>query len=76
MLGLRSGGVDLDQILRSHGVDLLAQHAGTVDALTNEGLVLQEGPLLRLTDKGFLLCDEITERLLLPVPAGTPVPAT
>jgi len=64
MLGLRSDGIDLHRLHAEHGVDLLSQHSSLIDRLLAEQLVVVEPNVLRLTDKGYLLCDEISERLL------------
>lgn len=64
MLGLRSDGIDLHRLHAEHGVDLLSRHGPFIDQLLAEQLVVVEPNVLRLTDKGFLLCDEISGRLL------------
>lgn len=68
MLGLRSGGVDLDDVRKKFEVDLLGSQTSALKALVDEHLAVVVGSKLRLTEKGFLLCDEITQRLLA-VPA-------
>jgi len=65
MLGLRSDGIDLRRLHADHGVDLLSGQKSLIDQLQAEQLVSLEKNILRLTDKGFLLCDEISERLLV-----------
>jgi oxygen-independent coproporphyrinogen-3 oxidase len=64
MLGLRSDGIDLGRLRAHHGVDLLAGSALTIEQMVGERLALLEGERLRLTDKGYLLCDAISARLL------------
>lgn len=64
MLGLRSRGIDLDQIKSRFDIDLFGSRRSVVEALLMEHLAVIEDSALRLTDKGFLLCDEITQRLL------------
>lgn len=64
MLGLRSGGIDVRRLHAEHGVDIISQHGSLLDQLLAEQLVIVDPNVLRLTDKGFLLCDEISERLL------------
>lgn len=63
-LGLRSSGIDLARLRRDFGYDLQAQQGGTVQWLLEEQMVLLNRDTLRLTTKGFLLCDEICGRLL------------
>ncbi len=65
MLGLRSGGIDLHRVRSEYDVDLLSIQKPLIDQLQAEQLVSLEKSILRLTDKGFLLCDEISERLLV-----------
>jgi oxygen-independent coproporphyrinogen-3 oxidase len=64
MLGLRSGGVDLTRLKEEFGVDLPEMSGPVMIGLVEEGLAVVEPRSFRLTDKGFLLCDEITQRLL------------
>ena len=74
MLGLRSAGIDLPGLAVDFGVDLTALEGPMIGHLLRDGLAeLVEDRLLRLTDKGFLLCDEIARRLLSNV---HPVPVT
>jgi oxygen-independent coproporphyrinogen-3 oxidase len=63
-LGLRSSGVDLSELRRDLGYDLKTKQAGTVQRLLEGQMALLDGDALRLTPKGFLLCDEICGRLL------------
>ncbi len=63
-LGLRSDGVDLDLLEQSFGPGFERSSAGLIAGLVGEGLVVQEGRKLRLTQRGFPLCDEIALRLL------------
>ena len=71
MLGLRSGGVDIARLREEFGVDLPEMCGSVLSGLVEEGLATVESQTLRLTDKGFLLCDEITQRLL----SGVQLPA-
>ena len=65
MLGMRSGGIDLPKLLAEYGVDLLRSESAIIEQLLGDGLAEMAGEqLLRLTDKGFLLCDEISRLLL------------
>ncbi|MBI1804149.1 MAG: radical SAM family heme chaperone HemW [Ignavibacteriae bacterium] len=71
MLGLRGEGIHLDRLNARHGIDLVASDQSTIDNLISECLLVHDPPFLRLTDKGYLLCDEISKVLLahLSVPA-------
>jgi oxygen-independent coproporphyrinogen-3 oxidase len=63
-LGLRSTGVDVDLLKRDTGFDLPARAGDVIRGLAEEGLALSADGLLRLTSRGFLLCDEIAARLV------------
>jgi oxygen-independent coproporphyrinogen-3 oxidase len=64
MLGLRSGGVDLRRLAGEPGSEPLGREHPALRALIEERLAVLEDARLRLTRNGFLLCDEITRRLL------------
>ncbi len=64
MLGLRSGGIDLDRLSREHGVDLLGSPRPVIESMIADRLAVRDRNLLRLTDKGFLVCDGLSELLL------------
>lgn len=70
MLGLRSGGVDLRQVFSDFGVDVLMPPRSAIYELVESNLAVLDDKILRLTDKGFLLCDEITARLLTNISAA------
>lgn len=64
-LGLRSDGVDLKRLHRDFP---LRQERGMLDiarGLVCEGSAAWEGDRLRLTDRGYLLCDEIATRMMI-----------
>jgi oxygen-independent coproporphyrinogen-3 oxidase len=63
MLGLRSDGIRLKRLKSSYGIDLL-QDSLMIEGLISERLAIVDDDAFRLTDKGYLLCDEITQRLL------------
>ena len=63
-LGLRSGGVDLARLTRDFGCDRDAIQGATMGWLLDERMAVLEGDILRLTPKGYLLCDEICSKLL------------
>ena len=69
MLGLRSDGIDLPRLRREFGDQVLTPYRGAIDVLIEEKLATVSESSLRLTDKGYLLCDEITQRLLATAPA-------
>ncbi|HYQ86041.1 MAG TPA: radical SAM family heme chaperone HemW [Bacteroidota bacterium] len=64
MLGLRGEGVDLDGLRSPYGVDLISRKAALIERLQSDELAVIDRRLLRLTDKGYLFCDEISRLLL------------
>jgi len=64
-LGLRSTGVDLIRLEEEFGIDLLAARSSIIQGMVEEQLAKLETGLLRLTSKGFLLCDEIAGRMMI-----------
>ncbi len=63
-LSLRSGGLSLTRHRDEFGCDLMRERHAVITALCNAGLAVVEDETLRLTRAGFLLCDEICERLM------------
>ena len=63
-LGLRSSGVDLARLRSDFGFDLETRRGDMVQWLLEERMALLDGGVLRLTSKGYLLCDEICGKLL------------
>jgi oxygen-independent coproporphyrinogen-3 oxidase len=64
-LGLRADGLDLRRLKSDYGLDLRACRQSELGGLLEEGLGVMTEGTLRLTAKGYLLCDEIARRLLL-----------
>jgi len=63
-LGLRSSGVDLARLRQDFGYNLALRQEDTVRWLLDEKMAVLESSILRLTSKGFLLCDEICSMFL------------
>jgi oxygen-independent coproporphyrinogen III oxidase len=63
-LGLRSDGVDIQKIRKDLGFTLLDEQREIARQLVTEGMATFEGGSLRLTSRGYLLCDEICRRLV------------
>ena len=63
-LGLRSDGVDLGSLRSRFGVDLMEEAGTALQELFRDRLLLNDGERLRLTAKGYLVCDQISEVLL------------
>jgi oxygen-independent coproporphyrinogen III oxidase len=64
-LGLRTGGLDFETLRHTYGIDLHASHSGKLQNFVDERLMKIQNDRLRLTPKGFMLCDAIAEHLLL-----------
>jgi oxygen-independent coproporphyrinogen-3 oxidase len=62
-LGLRGEGIDVAGFRKRYGRDLLADHKLRVDALIGEGMAVLDHGMLRLTQRGYLVCDEISASL-------------
>lgn len=63
-LGLRSAGVDLAVFEEEFGVALSRSSGPVIRELIDGKYAAMSGNALHLTSKGFMLCDEIAERLL------------
>jgi oxygen-independent coproporphyrinogen-3 oxidase len=63
-LGLRSEGIDVAGFQKRYETNLLDVHRQTIDHLLNIRLATLEADRLRLTSKGYPLCDEISSSLL------------
>ncbi len=64
MLGLRSSGVDVAAFRRDFGDQRWAQLQFELAALEEDALLIRDQDVVRLTDRGYLLCDEIVKRCL------------
>ncbi len=65
MLGLRGEGIDLECVRLKYGIDLFATNRASISGFESDGLLSIEEGILRLTDKGYLLCDEICDILVV-----------
>ncbi len=63
-LGLRSDGIDLRKVLNLYHYDLLTKQKSLIEELHRDSLIHLEDNILRLTPRGYALCDEIAARLL------------
>ena len=64
-LGLRSDGVDLKRLGDEYPDQIKLETLTIAQGLISEGSALWEGSRLRLTDRGYLLCDEIAARMMI-----------
>jgi oxygen-independent coproporphyrinogen-3 oxidase len=64
-LGLRSDGLDCTFLKNTFGVNLCESHPLVFERLAATSLATWDGNTLRLTDRGYLLCDEIAGYFML-----------
>lgn len=63
-LGLRTAeGIDIDEVRRNFGLDLLSSRGPWIDRLEAEGLAVREGDRLRLSARGLARADAIALEL-------------
>lgn len=62
-LGLRSEGIDVAGFRNRHNRDLMNDHRSTFEALLGRQMIVFDGEKLRLTAKGYMVCDEICASL-------------
>ena len=64
-LGLRLvRGVDLDEVVRAFGREVVEELSGTIEELARRGLLARQGSVIRLTQRGRLLSNEVFQRFL------------
>ncbi len=63
-LGLRSEGLDVAGFSRRHNLDLATEHRPLMEGLVSARLAAFDGRMLRLTAKGYAVCDEICSAFL------------
>ncbi|MGK9368717.1 radical SAM family heme chaperone HemW [Melioribacter sp. Ez-97] len=59
MLALRSGGIDIENLKNRFGDKWLSENLPILEKLNTEGFLKIENGIIRLTKKGYLLCDEL-----------------
>jgi oxygen-independent coproporphyrinogen-3 oxidase len=64
LLRLRAGGLDVAEVRTDFGYTVGA--GGLLPRLREQGLLVLQDRVLRLTPQGYLVCDEIARRLLPP----------
>lgn len=64
MLALRSSGIKLKEYKKLFGYNWLKENNRYFDALMKKRLILYNDDLLKLTAKGYALCDEILKNIL------------
>jgi oxygen-independent coproporphyrinogen-3 oxidase len=65
-LGLRSDGVNIGTLCRDFAIELNDSQKQIIRHLVDDRMAVVDRGSLRLTSKGYLLCDEVSERLMIP----------
>jgi coproporphyrinogen III oxidase-like Fe-S oxidoreductase len=60
---LRSEGIDIAGFRKRYGKDLLTEHRSRLRDLIDNSLAVLENGTLRLTSRGYMVCDEICASL-------------
>lgn len=64
MLALRSSGLDLNEYKLRFGNELIKKNFDYFESLKNKNLLVVDDNLIRLTAKGYAVCDEILKNIL------------
>jgi oxygen-independent coproporphyrinogen-3 oxidase len=64
MLALRSKGIDVDEYVNLYKSDWINKNYGYFEALKNENFLEVNSNIIKLTRKGYALCDEILKNIL------------
>ncbi len=64
MLALRSNGLDVNQFVKRFGENWLDQRKKVIENYLHNDFFIRENSSIRLTSKGYLLCDEIIANLI------------
>jgi len=64
MLALRSSGIELKSYKKRFGHDWLKKNNSYFEELLKKDLILYDEEILKLTAKGYILCDEILKNIL------------
>ena len=58
--GLRlCSGLDLDEVNRRYGADVWGRYGDELQPFVEEGILIRDGSILRLTRRGMLLANEV-----------------
>ncbi len=64
MLGLRTGVLDISYLKKRFKIKFTDELQSIMKQSLSDKLAIIEGDILRLTNKGFLVCDELSQRIL------------
>ena len=65
MLHLRGSGLDRNKLADKYGDDFFNKNISYISKLITEGYLTEKKNILHLTNKGYLICDEIIANLLI-----------
>jgi oxygen-independent coproporphyrinogen-3 oxidase len=60
-LRLRADGINLRELKNEFNIDLIERYGKEIDYLVTGGLVEHVGDVVRMTKRGFLVCDEVIQ---------------
>lgn len=64
MLSLRSWGLNIREFIKKFGKNWLKEKEKLIESLIEKNLMIKKDNYLTLTKKGYLLCDEIIDKLI------------
>ena len=64
MLALRSDGIKLNEYIKKFGSDWLDKHSKNFEMMKEENLIEIKHNTIKLTPKGYAICDEILSKIL------------
>ena len=59
MLAMRGKGINIKEFINKFGEDFFIRNKNHLDEIVSKGYLIQTDEFFRLTQKGFLVCDEI-----------------
>ncbi len=70
--GLRlTDGVNMDAVSERHGIDAWARYGDGLQPFMEEGLLIKNGSILRLSRRGMLIANEVMQVFIGPLPLCT-----
>ncbi len=66
MLALRSKGLDLNEFRKKYGESWINEKKDYIQKLSDSNFIIKEDNFLRMTKRGYAVCDEIIKNLLQP----------
>ena len=63
MLGLRSKGINLDEI-NSYSKEWYIKNKNIISSFIKDSYLIENNSILKCTPKGYIFCDELVNKLL------------